>query len=110
MKSGFSAVTSNMKRVFRMDDAYNRCDFKDAQEGIDKTVEGGLPEGFAMPDGLETELVRPEKIRKVDQYCQPECPCCNMSKRFTQAWLVAVGFVISFGIRCNVGVAILSYF
>ncbi len=28
-----------------------------------------------------------------------------MSKRFTQAWLVAIGFIISFGIRCNVGVA-----
>ena len=28
-----------------------------------------------------------------------------MSKRFTQAVLVACGFLISFGIRCNVGVA-----
>ena len=107
MKSGFSNMTSNAKRVFRMDDAYNRCDFKDAQEGIDKTVQGDThdPDGLQMPDGLNPELVRPTKIRKVDQYLQPECPCCNMSKRFTQAWLVAVGFVISFGIRCNVGVA-----
>jgi len=107
MKSGISNITSNAKRVFRMDDAYNRCDFKDAQEGIDKTVHGETyaPDGLQMPDGVNPDLVRPSKIRKVDQYVQPECPCCNMSKRFTQAWLVAVGFVISFGIRCNVGVA-----
>ena len=42
---------------------------------------------------------------QVDKYCRPECPCCNLSKRYTQAWLVAIGFIISFGIRCNVGVA-----
>ena len=112
MKSGFSNITSNARRVFRKDEAYDRCDFKDAQEGIDKTVEGGWnrdgqydADGLQMPDGVNPDLVRPSKIRKVDQYVQPECPCCNMTKRFTQAWLVAVGFVISFGIRCNVGVA-----
>ena len=44
-------------------------------------------------------------LRKIDKYVQPECPCCSMSKRFTQAVLVACGFLISFGIRCNVGVA-----
>ena len=107
ISSGISNLTSNARRVFRKDEAYDRCDFKDAQEGIDKTEQGQEydPEGLQMPDGVNPDLVRPEKIRKVDQYFQPECPCCNMSKRFTQAWLVAVGFTISFGIRCNVGVA-----
>ena len=40
MKSGISNITSNARRVFRKDDAYTRFDFKDAQEGIDKTVHG----------------------------------------------------------------------
>merc|ERR1712038_1756905 len=107
ISSGISNLTSNARRVFRKDEAYDRCDFKDAQEGIEKTEQGQEydTEGLQMPDGVNPDLVRPEKIRKVDQYFQPECPCCNMSKRFTQAWLVAVGFTISFGIRCNVGVA-----
>merc|ERR1712038_646133 len=107
ISSGISNLTSNARRVFRKDEAYDRCDFKDAQEGIEKTEQGQEydTEGLQMPDGVNPDLVRPEKIRKVDQYFRPECPCCNMSKRFTQAWLVAVGFTISFGIRCNVGVA-----
>ncbi|QQP56078.1 Putative permease of the major facilitator superfamily, partial [Caligus rogercresseyi] len=94
-KCGISNLTGNAKRVFRRDRAYDRYDFKDAADGVDKTVEGGTYEA-----GLE----RP-KLRKIDKYCQPECPCCNISKRYTQAILVSIGFVISFGIRCNVGVA-----
>ena len=109
VKCGISSAKQNAQRVFRMDEAYNRYDMKDAVEGMDHTVEGGVvqPNVFAA-DGEGPELERPTKIRKVDQYCQPECPCCNMSKRYTQAWLVAVGFVISFGIRCNVGVSVVK--
>lgn len=109
MRAGLTKTTQNARRVFRMDDAYNRYDMKDAVEGMDHTVEGGVhqPNAFAAT-GDEADLVRPQKIRKVDQYCQPECPCCNMSKRYTQAWLVAIGFIISFGIRCNVGVSVIK--
>jgi len=106
VRGGITNVKSNAARVFRKEGAYDRYDFKDAQGGVDKTVEAGqgLNEAdFALPDEYP-ELDRPA-LRKVDKYCTPECPCCNVSKRFTQAWLVAVGFVISFGIRCNVGVA-----
>ena len=41
----------------------------------------------------------------------PECPCCpNMTKRYTIAVLVSIGFVISFGSRCNIGVAQVKMF
>lgn len=107
VKGGITNVKSNAARVFRKDGgAYDRYDFKDAQGGVDKTVATGQglnDADFAMPEEYP-ELERPA-LRKVDKYCTPECPCCNVSKRFTQAWLVAIGFVISFGIRCNVGVA-----
>ena len=106
MKVGMSNVKSNAGRVFRQEGAYDRYDFKDAHEGIDKTVEAhkDYNEADLQCPNEYPELERPP-LRKVDKYCQPECPCCNLSKRYTQAWLVAVGFVISFGIRCNVGVA-----
>ena len=85
------------------------CQLQDAVEGMDHTVEGGVHQpNVLIPDGAQPDLERPQKIRKVDQYCQPECPCCNMSKRYTQAWLVAIGFIISFGIRCNVGVSVVK--
>ena len=106
MKGGISNIKSNADRVFRKEGAYDRYDFKDAHGGVDKTVESGKDlkdEDFELPDEYP-DLTRPA-LRKVDKYCTPECPCCNMTKRFTQAWLVAVGFIISFGIRCNVGVA-----
>jgi len=106
MKSGISSVTGNANRVFRKEGAYDRYDFKDANQGIDPTVEGGGRVGdssTALPEEYP-DLDRPP-LRKIDKYCQPECPCCNISKRYTQAVLVMVGFIISFGIRCNVGVA-----
>jgi ACS family sodium-dependent inorganic phosphate cotransporter-like MFS transporter 6/7/8 len=106
MKSGISSVSGNASRVFRMEGAYDRYDFKDANAGMDPTVEGGGRVGessTAIPDEYP-ELERPA-LRKIDKYCQPECPCCNLTKRYTQAVLVMVGFIISFGIRCNVGVA-----
>lgn len=33
-------------------------------------------------------------------------PCFNMTKRYQIAFLSSLGFLISFGIRCNMGVAI----
>ena len=33
-------------------------------------------------------------------------PCLNMTKRYQIAFLSSIGFLISFGIRCNMGVAI----
>ncbi|XP_014231794.1 vesicular glutamate transporter 1 [Trichogramma pretiosum] len=50
-------------------------------------------------------LPEPERppLRHIDTYCKPECPC--LSKRYTIALLACVGFIISFGMRCNMGMA-----
>lgn len=42
------------------------------------------------------------------RFLQPDCPCCNMTKRYTIAVLSSIGFLISFGIRCNMGIAIVK--
>jgi len=105
VKSGVSSVSSNANRVFRREGAYDRCDLKGEDAGIDQTVKRPSVE-FTKDMNPEDfpELERPP-LRKIDKYCQPECPCCSLTKRYTQAILVMVGFIISFGIRCNVGVA-----
>ncbi|KAG7175082.1 Vesicular glutamate transporter 1-like 2, partial [Homarus americanus] len=61
-------------------------------------------------DGMyeEPERENPPPLRKIDQYLPPNCPCCNITKRFTMAVLASVGFLISFGIRCNMGVAVMG--
>merc|ERR1719414_730004 len=67
MRSGLTSATQNARRVFRMDDAYNRYDMKDAVEGMDHTVEGGVHQpNVLIPDGALPELDRPTKIRKID--------------------------------------------
>ena len=106
MKSGVSAVSSNANRVFRREGAYDRCDLKNEEAGIDQTVNRSYSVEFTKNMNPEDfpELERPP-LRKIDKYVQPECPCCSLTKRYTQAVLVMVGFIISFGIRCNVGVA-----
>merc|ERR1719357_1091238 len=98
-------MSSNANRVFRREGAYDRYDMKEEDAGIDKTVKRPSVEFTKNmnPDDFP-ELERPP-LRKIDKYCQPECPCCSLTKRYTQAILVMFGFIISFGIRCNVGVA-----
>ncbi|XP_066601443.1 vesicular glutamate transporter 1 [Prorops nasuta] len=74
------------------------------------------PEGSKENKGFEDErnysrqhsfdsLQEPERppLRHIDTYCKPECPC--LSKRYTVAVLACLGFVISFGMRCNMGMA-----
>ncbi|XP_015514889.1 vesicular glutamate transporter 1 [Neodiprion lecontei] len=53
-------------------------------------------------------LPEPERppLRHIDTYCMPECPC--LSKRYTIAVLACMGFIISFGMRCNMGMAKLT--
>jgi hypothetical protein len=48
--------------------------------------------------------------RGMTKYMDPDCPCCNLTKRYTIAVLISVGFVISFGSRCNIGVAQVKMF
>ncbi|NXV98436.1 VGLU1 protein, partial [Calonectris borealis] len=37
-----------------------------------------------------------------------DCTCCGLPRRYGIAVLCAIGFCISFGIRCNLGVAVVS--
>ncbi|KAK6636256.1 hypothetical protein RUM43_009915 [Polyplax serrata] len=55
------------------------------------------------------ELPEPERppLRQIDQYIKAECPC--LSQRYTVAVLTCLGFVISFGMRCNMGMAKLQF-
>ncbi|CAN7998991.1 unnamed protein product [Ixodes hexagonus] len=48
------------------------------------------------------------KDKSWKRFLEPNCPCCDISKRLTVALLSSVGFLISFGIRCNMGVAIVK--
>lgn len=44
-----------------------------------------------------------------EKLMEPNCPCKpDMTKRYTIAILSSIGFMISFGIRCNMGVAIVE--
>ncbi|XP_050409086.2 vesicular glutamate transporter 2 [Patella vulgata] len=61
-----------------------------------------------LDEAYSEEEEKPEK--SASSYVPSRCPClkCDMSKRYQIALLSSVGFVLSFGIRCNLGVAILS--
>nr|CAG4640809.1 EOG090X04X8 [Eulimnadia texana] len=67
---------------------------------------GFVTDELGSPDSMP-EMDRPP-LRKIDQYLRPDCPCCNMTKRYTIALLASIGFLISFGIRCNLGVAVVQ--
>ncbi|CAH8473098.1 unnamed protein product [Schistosoma bovis] len=46
-----------------------------------------------------------------DNTCQGKCMyflCCHCSKRYYTAWLSSLGFMITFGIRCNMSWAMLT--
>ncbi|XP_022250533.1 vesicular glutamate transporter 1-like isoform X2 [Limulus polyphemus] len=69
--------------------------------------------GFLKHDELQEEFYGSEKTPKQKnswkRYLEPNCPCCpNMTKRYLIAMLSFFGFLISFGIRCNLGVAIVQ--
>ena len=53
-------------------------------------VGGGVGGGeLGSPESLP-ELERPP-LRKIDMYIRPDCPCCNMTKRYTVAFLASIG-------------------
>jgi hypothetical protein len=62
--------------------------------GYDANVPGS-------PDSFE-EIERPP-LRRIDKYTRAECPC--LSQRYTIAMMACLGFIISFGMRCNMGMA-----
>lgn len=66
--------------------------------------EGHYGEYDDRPDSPASfeEVERPP-LRKVDKYCKAECPC--LPQRFTIAMMACIGFMISFGMRCNMSAA-----
>lgn len=52
--------------------------------------------------GSYDEVERPP-LRHIDKYMRAEV--CGLSARYTVALLTCVGFIISFGMRCNLGMA-----
>ena len=52
---------------------------------------GGVVGELGSPESLP-ELERPP-LRKIDQYLRPDCPCCNMTKRYTVAFLASIGTI-----------------
>uniref|UniRef100_A0A336M060 CSON006318 protein n=1 Tax=Culicoides sonorensis TaxID=179676 RepID=A0A336M060_CULSO len=53
------------------------------------------------------ELERPP-LRHVDKYVKAQCPCLN-TIRYTIALMACLGFIVSFGMRCNMGMAKLQF-
>ncbi|XP_020296861.1 vesicular glutamate transporter 1-like [Pseudomyrmex gracilis] len=70
-----------------------------------KDNKGFVDEKGYNRDASVESLPEPERppLRHIDTYCMPECPC--LSKRYTIATLACIGFIISFGMRCNMGMA-----
>jgi hypothetical protein len=67
--------------------------------------------GYAKQDSLNAEYYKMFKGKgeRWEKLLEPNCPCYpSMTKRYTVAVLSSIGFMISFGIRCNMGVAIVE--
>lgn len=72
---------------------------------------GELVDEADYPSGLDGDNLRETRTKKNPNSYVPlpfvsSLPCYNMSKRYQIAFLSSLGFLISFGIRCNMGVAV----
>lgn len=67
---------------------YSPFSKQEDEKGFITTSAGGGGE-LGSPESLP-ELDRPP-LRKIDQYIRPDCPCCNMTKRYTVAFLASIG-------------------
>lgn len=69
-------------------------------------ADGAVPEMYddnAPESPMSFEEVERPPLRHIDKYTKAECPC--LSQRYTIALMACLGFVISFGMRCNMGMA-----
>ena len=63
---------------------------------------------FVKYDELDEAYMEEEEVRKKKSF-HFKCECCRcVSQRYLVACLSGIGFIISFGIRCNMGVAIVT--
>lgn len=75
---------------------------------IQPTLSFDDKQGVRMED-IPDDLPEPERppLRHIDHYIKAELPC--LSQRYTVAVLTCMGFIISFGMRCNMGMAKLQF-
>lgn len=76
-------------------------------------VPGGPGGGGYVNDGgndspMSFEEVERPPLRHIDKYVRAECPCIHTT-RYTIALMTCLGFIISFGMRCNMGMAKLQF-
>ncbi|CAB3380348.1 Hypothetical predicted protein [Cloeon dipterum] len=105
----FEMPDQQQQQYSQMSDMQNLRDVQPPHLGYNKAEEASFgPGGGELPGTPQSapEIERPP-LRHIDKYIRPECPC--LSKRYTVAVLTCVGFVISFGMRCNMGMAKLQF-
>lgn len=70
-------------------------------------MDGGHEYGLDDRDSPASfdEIERPP-LRHIDKYIRAEIP--GLATRYTVAMMTSIGFIISFGIRCNLSMAKLS--
>ncbi|KAH8854129.1 Vesicular glutamate transporter 1 [Schistosoma japonicum] len=85
--------------------------FKDQMQG--KVMNFLTNKGVVKSDGNAGygQMNADESATYTDNTCQGKCMyylCCHCSKRYYTAWLSSLGFMITFGIRCNMSWAMLT--
>ncbi|KAL1239124.1 putative vesicular glutamate transporter eat-4 [Trichinella pseudospiralis] len=102
----FSAIASEMKDQSKS--LLSRFTFnlahRSPQEYDQQHFIGEFEDDSADPTKLRRKVkvaARSNFILKISE----RCPCCKCSKRWQLAWLACIGFLIVFGIRCNIGAA-----
>lgn len=95
-----------ISRVQRFDHFESRKQGYDQMDG-DMDGGGGVGGSGEPPDSPASfdEIERPP-LRHIDKYVRAEFPC--MTTRYTVATMTCIGFIISFGIRCNLSMAKLT--
>lgn len=84
---------------------------REDEKGFLRLEEDGVDEGpddYRETPAADQQLPHKPVPSRLERLLAPDCPCCNISKRYTIAILSSIGFLISFGIRCNLGVAIVE--
>lgn len=64
---------------------------------------GGMYDDNLPESPMSFEEIERPPLRHIDKYVKAECPC--LSQRYTIALMACLGFIISFGMRCNMGMA-----
>lgn len=76
-------------------------------DGRDGVIQGDGKFELSSDSPLESpknfEEIDQPPLRQIDKYMQAKCPC--LSQRYTIALMACLGFIILFGMHCNIGMA-----